>query len=335
MRIDLQKIVPVSFVLGAIALGINFLVLSPTNARASDYPSRQINLVVPFPAGGSADYFARAVFAKFREKTNSVVVIENKPGASGVLGAKQVIAAEPDGYTLLVTSVASANIPPNFSTPPAFDAMKDLKPITGLGTVPALLVVRPGLGIKTFAELIDYAKKNPGKLNMASSGTGTIAHLAGELLMREAGVSFTHVPYRGAPPAVTDLLGGHADVMFSDAPFFLTHIKDGKLLPLAVGTPERAPSLPDVPTTAELGFPKIVASNTYSLFATGKTPAPVVDKLSRVVLEILSDPETKKAFATQEAVPAGQTPEKFSSFVQEDRDRWVPLAKSVGVFSKK
>ncbi len=311
------------------------LALSAPNAHASQYPDRQINLIVPFPAGGSADYFARVVFSKFREKTNSVVVIENKPGASGVLGAKQVIAAEPDGYTLLVTSVASANIPPHFSTPPAFDVMKDLKPITGLGTVPAVLVVRPGLGIKTFAELIDYAKKNPGKLNMASSGTGTIAHLAGELLMREAGVKFTHVSYRGAPPAVTDMLGGHADLMFSDAPFFLSHIKDGKLIPLAVGTPERAPSLPDVPTTAELGFPKVVASNTYSLFAVGKTPAPVVEKLSSIVLGILADPETRKAFATQEATPAGQTPEQFATFVQEDRDRWVPLAKAVGVFSKK
>jgi len=302
---------------------------------ASEYPDRQINVVVPFPAGGSADYFARVVFSKFREKTDSVAVIENKPGASGVLGAKQVIAAAPDGYTLLVTSVASANIPPHFSTPPAFDVMKDLKPITGLGTVPAVLVVRPGLGINTFVELIDYAKKNPGKLNMASSGTGTIAHLAGELLMREAGVRFTHVSYRGAPPAVTDILGGHADLMFSDAPFFLSHIQDGKLIPLAVGTPERAPSLPDVPTTAELGFPKIVASNTYSLFARAKTPEPVVLKLSSVVLEILADPEIKKAFATQEATPAGQTPEEFAAYVQEDRDRWVPLAEAVGVFSKK
>lgn len=334
MNVDLGRVTSIALAAGSITLGACFLSLGPTAAGAVEYPSRQINLVVPFPPGGSADYFARSVFAKFREMTNSVVVIENKPGASGVLGTKQVIAAEPDGHTLLVTSVASANIPPNFSTPPAFDAMKDLTPITGLGRVPAVLVVRPGLGIKTFAELIDFAKKNPGKLNMASSGTGTIAHLAGELLMREAGVNFTHVPYRGAPPAVTDLLGGHADLMFSDAPFFLTHIQDGKLFPLAVGTPERSPSLPNVPTTAELGFPQVVASNTYSLFATAKTPAPVVERLNKLVLKILSDPETKKAFATQDAVPAGQTPEEFSRFVQEDRDRWVPLAKSAGVFSK-
>lgn len=334
MSFNVRKSGPIAFALWSIVFCVSYLDLGLTRGYSSDYPARQINLVVPFPPGGSADYFARVVFSKFREKTNTVVVIENRPGASGVLGAKQVIAAEPDGYTLLVTSVASANIPPNFSTPPAFDAMKDLKPITGLGTVPAVLVVRPGLGIKTFTELIHYAKKNPEKLNMASSGTGTIAHLAGELLMREAGVKFTHVSYRGAPPAVTDLLGGHADIMFSDAPFFLPYIKDGKLLPLAVGTPERAASLPDVPTTAELGMPQVVASNTYSLFASAKTPASVVDKLSQIVLEILSDAEIKKAFATQEAIAVGQTPDKFSIFVQEERDRWVPLAKSVGVFSK-
>jgi tripartite-type tricarboxylate transporter receptor subunit TctC len=152
--------------------------------------------------------------------------------------------------------------------------------------------------------------------------------------MKEADVKFTHVPYRGAPPAVTDLLGGHVDIMFSDAPFFLSYIKDGRLIPLAVGSHERAPSLPDVPTTAELGFSKILASNTYGLFAPAKTPPDVVEKLSRVVLEILAESSTKNAFATQEATTAGQTPDKFAAFVEEDRDRWVPLAKERGVFSQ-
>jgi tripartite-type tricarboxylate transporter receptor subunit TctC len=182
------------------------------------------------------------------------IVIENKAGAGGIIGSKAVVAAPPDGYTLLVSAVASVLVPPHLSAPPAFEALNDLTPITGIGTVPAVLVVRPSLGIKTFAEFLAYARANPGKL------AGTISHLTGVLLMREVGIKIVAVHYRGAPPAVTDMLGDHADFMFSDAPFFLEHIKAGKLVPVAVGTPERSPSLPDVPTTAELGYPTIVAS---------------------------------------------------------------------------
>ena len=187
-------------------------------------------------AGGSADFFARTVFNKIAPLIGYPIVIENKAGASGIVGAKAVISASPDGYTLLVSAVASVIIPPSLTDPPAFDPLKDLTPITGIGTVPAVLVVKPSLGIRTFGELLAYAKANPSKLNLASSGTGTISHLTAELLMRETGINIQHVPYRGAPPAVTDLLGGHADIMFSDAPFFLEHIQTAKLIPLAVGT---------------------------------------------------------------------------------------------------
>jgi tripartite-type tricarboxylate transporter receptor subunit TctC len=178
--------------------------------------------------------------------------------------------------------------------------------------------------------LLTYAKANPGKINLASSGTGTISHLSAELLMRDTGIKILHVPYRGAPPAVTDLLGGHADIMFSDAPFFLEHIATGKLIPLAVGMPQRAISLPNVPTTAELGYPAILASNTYSLFAPPRTPPEIVDKINRLVLAVLLEPEVKKAFAQQEAIPAGDSPEGFASFVRSEAERWVPIAKAAG-----
>jgi tripartite-type tricarboxylate transporter receptor subunit TctC len=197
--------------------------------------------------------------------------------------------------------------------------------------VPAVLVVNPSLGIKTFADLLTYAKANTGKINLASSGTGTISHLTAELLMRETGTKVQHVPYRGAPPAVTDLLGGHADIMFSDAPFFLDHIRAGKLFPLAVGTLHRAPSLPNVPTTAELGYPAIMASNTYSLFAPPRTPPDIVDKLNQLVLTVLRDPEIRESFAKQEASPAGDTPERFRILVQSESDRWIPIVKAAGV----
>jgi tripartite-type tricarboxylate transporter receptor subunit TctC len=304
---------------------------APAETQPAPYPSRQLNIIVPFPAGGSADFFARSAFNKIAPLIGHPVVIENKAGASGIIGTKAVINATPDGYMLLVSSVASVIMPPSLTDPPAFDPLKDLTPITGIGTVPAVLVVKPSLGIKSFAELLAHAKANPGKVNLASSGTGTISHLTAELLMRETGIRIQHVPYRGAPPAVTDLLGGHADIMFSDAPFFLEHVRAGKLIPLAVGTPDRAPSLPGVPTTAELGFPAIVASNTYSLFGPPRMPADVVGKLNQLVLTVLRDPELRESFAKQEATPAGDTPERFRLLVQSETDRWIPIVKTSGV----
>jgi tripartite-type tricarboxylate transporter receptor subunit TctC len=303
---------------------------TPAGAQAASYPSRQINIIVPFPPGGSADFFARNVFNRLTPLIGHPIVVENKAGASGIIGTKTVINATPDGYTLLVSSVASVIIPPSLTDPPAFDPLKDLTPITGIGTVPAVLVVKPSLGIKTFAELLAHAKAKPGKVNLASSGTGTISHLTAELLMRETGISIQHIPYRGAPPAVTDLLGGHADIMFSDAPFFLEHIRAGRLIPLAVGTPDRAPSLPNVPTTAELGFPAIVASNIYSLFAPSGTPPDVVNKLNALVQSALRDPELRESFAKQEAAPAGSTPERFTMLVRSEADRWIPIVKASG-----
>jgi tripartite-type tricarboxylate transporter receptor subunit TctC len=301
------------------------------SAQDADYPSRRIMVVVPFPPGGSADFFGRSVFTRMSPAVGQPIVIENKAGASGIVGAKAVIKAAPDGYTLLVSSIASVTIPPSLTDPPAFDPLEDLTPVTGIGTVPAVLVVNPSLGIKTFAAFLAYAKAHPGKLNLASSGNGTIAHLGAELLMRETGVKIVHVPYRGAPPAVTDLLGGHADLMFSDAPFFLEHIKAGKLIPLAVGTPQRARSLPDVPTTAELGYPKILASNTYSLFAPPHMRPDLVERLNALVRTVLAEPAVKAAFAQQEAVPAGDTPAAFAALVRSEAERWVPIAKALGI----
>jgi tripartite-type tricarboxylate transporter receptor subunit TctC len=306
----------------------------PTHAQVSGFPSRQIQIIVPFPAGGSADYFARSVFNKVGPAIGQPIVVENKAGASGMIGAKTVINAAPDGYTLLVSSVASVLIPPHMTEPVAFDALEDLSPVTGIGTVPAVLVVKPSLGIKTFAEFLQYAKANPGKLNQATSGAGTISHLTGELLMRQAGIKVIPVHYRGAPPAVTDLLGGHADFMFSDAPFYLEHIRAGKLIPLAVGTLQRSKSLPDIPTTAELGYPAMIASNTYSLFAPPKTPPEIVGKLNQLVLTALRDPDVQASFVSQAAVSAGDAPERFIALIQEEAERWLPIIEATGLKAK-
>jgi tripartite-type tricarboxylate transporter receptor subunit TctC len=303
----------------------------PVSAQGMNYPARQIQVVVPFPPGGSADYFARSIFNRLGSVVGQPIVIENKAGAGGIIGAKSVIASPADGYTLLVSSIASVLVPPYLSTPPAFDARKDLTPVTGIGTVPAVLVVSPTLNVKTFKEFLAYAQANPGKLNLATSGAGTISDLTGELLMRETGVKVVPVHYRGAPPAVTDLLGGHAQFMFSDAPFFLEHIKAGKLVPLAVGTPERSPSLPDVPTTAELGYPSIIASNTYSLFGPPGMPSDIVGKLNDLVLKELREPEVQAAFSTQAATPAGVSPAVFAAQIRAEADRWLPIVQSAGI----
>jgi tripartite-type tricarboxylate transporter receptor subunit TctC len=303
----------------------------PVSAQGMNYPARQIQVVVPFPPGGSADYFARSIFNRLGSVVGQPIVIENKAGAGGIIGAKSVIASPADGYTLLVSSIASVLVPPYLSTPPAFDARKDLTPVTGIGTVPAVLVVSPTLNVKTFKEFLAYAQANPGKLNLATSGAGTISDLTGELLMRQTGVKVVPVHYRGAPPAVTDLLGDHAQFMFSDAPFFLEHIKAGKLVPLAVGTPERSPSLPDVPTTAELGYPSIVASNTYSLFSPAGMPSEVVGKLNDLVLNELRQSEVQEAFSTQAATPAGASPAAFAAQIQAEADRWLPIVQAAGI----
>jgi tripartite-type tricarboxylate transporter receptor subunit TctC len=317
---------------GTLLCGLSMgLGTQPAASQTAEFPSHQMQIVVPFPPGGSADFFARSVFNRLSATVGQPMVIENKAGASGIIGAKAVINAPPDGYTLLVSAVASSLIPPSLTDPPAFEPLKDLTPLTGIGTVPAVLVVNPSLGIKTFGELVAHAKAHPDKINLASSGTGTISHLVAELLMRETGIRIVHVPYRGAPQAVTDLLGGHADIMFSDAPFFLEHITAGKLIPLAVGTPQRAPSLPDVPTTAELGYPQIVASNTYSLYAPPHTPPDIASRLNRLVLGVLRDPELQEAFAKQAAIPAGDTPERFAAFMRQEANRWLPIVKAAGI----
>jgi tripartite-type tricarboxylate transporter receptor subunit TctC len=303
----------------------------PASAQSGPYPVRQIQVVVPFPPGGSADYFARSIFNRLGPVIGHPIVIENKAGAGGIIGAKLVIAAPADGYTLLVSSVASVLVPPHLSTPPAFDARKDLTPVTGIGTVPAVLVVSPTLNIKTFREFLAYAQANPGRLNLATSGAGTISDLTGQLLMRETGVKVVPVHYRGAPPAVTDLLGGHAQFMFSDAPFFLEHIQAGKLVPLAVGTPERSPSLPDVPTTAELGYPSIIASNTYSLFGPPGMPSDIVGKLNDLVLTELRESEVQAAFSNQAATPAGTSPAAFAAQIRAEADRWLPIIQAAGI----
>ena len=219
-------------------------------------------------------------------------------------------------------------VPPSLAEPRPFDPLKDVAPITSMAKVPALLGANPNLRVHTLAELIAYATANPGRVNIGSSGTGTLAHLAAELLKREARIDIFHVPYKGAPPAINDLVAGHVDLMFSDASFFVEHINAGKLVPLAIATAERIPQLPNVPTTVELGYPGVIADNTYSLFAPGNTPRAIVEKLNALVLAALADPEVQAFYARRTAIPSGMKREDFKAFIVSEAARWIPLAKT-------
>lgn len=306
------------------ALSALALVTSAIAADLSDN-NQQMKIIAPFPAGGSADVFARILAEKVAKDTGRTIIIDPRPGASGIIGTRMVIGAPPDGLTLVSTSVASALIAPKLVKPEPFDALLALAPITPMANVPALLVVNPSLGIKSFEEFLAYAKKNPAKINVGNSGTGTLAHLAAELLQRELNIKLVHVAYKGAPPALTDLLGGHVQAMFSDASFFLEYIKLEKLIPLAVASKVRLASLPNVPTMAEFGYPKIEAGNVYGLFAPSGTPPAVIDQLSSMFLRGLSDPEIKRAYAERAAISIGMKPDEFKRLMAAEARKLIPL----------
>lgn len=297
---------------------------------AQTYPSKPIRLIVPFPAGGPNDFFARTLGSKLSPAIGQPVVIENRSGAAGMAGTDVVAKSAPDGYTVVIVSASALAIAPMIADPRLFDPVKDLVTVTLVARVPEALVAIPQLGVKTLPELIAKAKAAPGKINFASAGTGGMPHLAGELLKREAKIDIVHVPYRGAAPAVTDLLGGHVDIMFADLPVLLPHIQSGKLIPLVLASGTRAPTLPNVPTTGEGGLPNVQADNWYGMLAPGATSRDIVMTLNRHVVAALSSAEVREAFAKQGALAAPTTPDEFAAFHRAEMAKWGTLAKAVG-----
>ncbi len=302
-----------------------------TSARAQhdSFPLRTITIVVPAPAGGSADSLTRALTSPLSAMTGQTIVIDNRPGAAGVVGARAVVAAPPDGHTLLSQSIPAILVGPNSTEPRPFDPATDLIPVASLGRAPAVLVIHPRFGIRTLTQLIAFAKANPGKVNMASAGVGTGGHFNIEMLKRQAGVNVVHVPYRGSPLAMTDLVGGHVDGMFSDASFFLEQIKAGTVVPLATAAVQRIPALPDVPTTGEQGYPNLLGENLYCLFVPAGTAPEVVRKLNALVSRALQDPQVTEVFAKQSVVIAGVSPEELAKLYAAEDKRWAPLVKEL------
>ena len=313
--------------------GLSLLTL-PAAAVAEDFPSKPIRLIVPFPAGGPNDIIARVIGQRMSELTKQPVVIDNRGGQGGVLGTDALAKSPPDGYTIAISSAGALAISPSMEKV-AYDTRTDLAPVTLVATVPEMLVVASSVPAKNMSELIALAKAQPGKLNFASSGPGSLPHLAGELFKLTAKIDIVHVPYRGAAPAVNDLLGQQVQMTFLDLPVLLPQVKAGALRPIAMGSADRAPTAPDVPTTAELGLPELRIENWYGMVAPKGTPDQVIASLNRITREAMADPAVKDKLASQGATLIGDTPEHFRGFIDTEIKKWADVIKAAGVETAK
>src|SRR5665647_646375 len=320
-------------VLGALAIA-EATIRPPAPAAAQEFPTRAIRLIVPFPAGGPNDIIARVIGQRMSELTKQPVLIDNRGGQGGVLGTDALAKAAPDGYTIAISSDGALAISPSMEKV-AYDTLKDLAPVTLVATVPEMLVVATDVPVHDIKELIALAKGQPGKLNFASSGPGSLPHLAGELLKLTAKIDIVHVPYRGAAPAVNDLLGKQVQMAFLDLPVLLPQVKAGALRGIAIGSPQRAPTAMDVATTAEQGLPELRIENWYGMVAPAGTPPAIVAALNRIATEAMRDPAVKEKLASQGAELIGDTPEHFRGFIETEIAKWAKVIKDAGVATEK
>jgi tripartite-type tricarboxylate transporter receptor subunit TctC len=283
-------------------------------ARADDYPSHPIRLIVPFAAGGAADAVGRIIGKRIGEALGQTIVVENRTGGNGIIGTEVVSHATPDGYTLLLGQSGPISINPGIYRTLSYDPEKDLAPITMTSAYPYVVVVNPSLGVKTLAELVALAKRDPGKLNYGTTGVGSSNHLVTELFDERAGIKMTHIPYRGTSLAVADLLAGQVQVVFSDPVSALAHVNAGTLV------------APNVPTIAESGYAGFDAVAWHGIMAPARTPPPVIARLNAEVVKALKDPDTIKLIQAQAIEPVGNSPEAFASFIKQDIAKWKDVA---------
>ena len=314
----------------ALSAALAFLGLAGA-ARAQDYPSRTVKIVVAFPAGGPTDFVARVLADKLKGALGQSVIIENKPGANAAIGAESVAKSDPDGYTLFFTTAGAVVINPHMRANLPYDPVKDFAPITLVVNTMEVLVVKSDTPMKSATDLVAFAKSRPDGIAMASTGVGSPPHLALELFKGSSGANVLHVPYRGAAPAVTDVVGGQVHAMFADLPVLMPQIKGGTLRPIGVGSKRRASVLPDVPTLDEQGIKDVYADNWYALFAPAKTPAPVIAKLNAAVNAVLKDPETARKLIEAGADPAAGTPEQLAEFLKSELERWGKVVKEKNI----
>ncbi|MPT05555.1 MAG: tripartite tricarboxylate transporter substrate binding protein [Delftia sp.] len=312
--------------LHASALAASLLALA-ASAQAQDFPPKKpVSLVVGFAAGGAADAAARLIAKKLGENIGQSVVVENKGGAGGNIAHQQVANAAADGSVLLFGSVGPLTIAPHLMKLP-YDPFKDLAPISGGVNFPNVLVVHKSAGVKTLAEFVAKARKNPGTVDYASTGAGSASHLAGELFNQRAGIDMVHVPYKGGAPALQDLLGERVTSYFAAPPTALPHIEAGKLIPLATTGLTRPAYMPDIPTVAEAGYPGFEALNWYAFVAPGKTPKPMLDRWNTEIVKVLNDPGVKDALNKHGLTPQPTTRAEFAAFMKKEYEQWGRLVK--------
>lgn len=300
-------------------------------AVAADYPSKPVRIVVGYPAGGGTDIVARILAENLSKRFGQQFIVENRPGASGQIGADEIARANPDGYNLFMTASPEMAIARALGKKLPYDPVEDFHPISLVTRVPFILVVHPSVQAQSVQELTVLAKKKPGDLNFASFGAGTSNHLVGELFKSTAGIDIVHVPYKGSAPAMTDLLGGHVDMTFDALAVALPYVEAGKLRGLAVATSQRSPLAPSIPTMAEAGLGEFEGGTWYGLVAPKGTPNEITAKLAEAVREIITSPEVKATLEKRGLVPIGSTPEEFRSFVQSEIKRWGDVAQKAGL----
>jgi tripartite-type tricarboxylate transporter receptor subunit TctC len=305
--------------------------IAGATAQADDFPSRPIRIVIAFPPGGPTDLVGRIVADKMTQQLGQRVYIDNKPGANGTLGGGDVAKSDADGYSLFLTTAGAVTVSPHIMPSMPYDALRDFVPVALVTKVTEVLVVTPKLGIKNVKELVALAKEKPGAIPFASTGIGSPPHLAQELLDASAGVQFLHVPYRGAAPAVTDLLAGQVDVLSADVPVLIAQIQAGTLLPIGAAAEQRDAILPDVPTLAEQGYPNTDATNWYALLAPAKTPTAVIQKLNKAVNDALDDPVIHEKLIKLGATPAAGTPEALGTFMKAEYEKWGRVVHDRGI----
>jgi tripartite-type tricarboxylate transporter receptor subunit TctC len=309
------------------ALAVLFAV--PALAAAQSWPSKPVRLVVPFPAGGGTDAFARPLAAQLSQQLGQQFIIDNRGGAGGTIGADNVAKSAPDGYTFLVGAVHHAIAVSVYAKLP-YDLERDLAPVTLVSIVPNVVVVNPVVPVLTLKQLVDFAKANPGRLNYGSAGNGTSHHLAGELFKKLTGTEINHIPYKGAGPAMQDLVGGQVQLMFDGMGSSAPQIRANRIRPLAVATATRSPAFPTVPTAAEAGVPGYEVTTWYALWAPAGTPPEIVNRLQQEVAKAMAAPPIRDTWAAQGAELGGNTPAAFGAFLKSEIAKWAEVAKASG-----
>ncbi len=314
----------------ALAAALLVFAIAP-NVSAQPYPAKPVRIIVPFPAGGNADILARILGQKMTESWGQPIIVDNRAGAAGIIGAQAAAKAQPDGYTLFMGTTGTQTTNPAVYAKLPYDSLRDFAPVSNFAGSPYVLVVHPSLPAKTLGGLIALAKARPGALHYASFGAGSSAHLTGEMLRSMAKIDIVHVPYKGGPPALADLVGGHIEMMFNLLPGILPHVKAGKLRALAVAAGTRAPAIPAIPTFAESGMPDLQSDSWYGILVPAGTPKDIISKLNAEMQRVLAMPDVKERLATEGAEAMGNTPEQFADQIRKDLARYAKVAAAAGV----